>query len=97
MSLEVRMKEAYQSLKAPEGEFAVCVWDPSNPEKSKPVLVRTKEGRFAIYTSRNYAAWYARIRNEQWFKEITEKKQRGVQVIGEADYFVIDYEGNRIY
>ena len=98
MPLENRMKEAYANLKAPEGMFAVCVWDSSNPEKSIPTIINARTtGRDSIYASEKYAGWYAKMRNDKWFQEMTEKKQRGEQIIGEQEYFVINDQGLRIY
>ena len=37
--IERRKDRARAAVKAPEGMFAVYVWDPSNPEKSIPVQV----------------------------------------------------------
>ncbi len=57
MSLEARMKEAYQSLKAPKGKFAVYAWDPSNPEKSIPKQVGKP------YSVEGFAIGYAKKMN----------------------------------
>ena len=54
MSLETRMKQAYKNLKAPEGKYIVCAWDPSNPEKSIPVQVA------GPYTKLGFAKGYAK-------------------------------------
>lgn len=85
-----------EKIKVSEGKFAVCYWDPSNPEKSRPGIEKTKTtNRYAIYKSEKYARWYASMRNESYFKEVQERRKAGKPVIGEVEYFVMDYEGNR--
>ena len=96
MSLQERIKEAYKNLKAPEGQFIVCEWDPSNPEKSIPCITRTETTkRKAVYKSEIYASWYAGMRNKKWFESTQERRRKGKTVIGEADYFVVDDQGIR--
>ena len=90
MSLEERMKEAYKNLKSQEGKFAVVVWDPSNPEKSIPTIVA------GPYTVEGFAIGYARRMNKKWYDETKEKRAKGLPVVGEADYFVVDGYGDRI-
>lgn len=80
MPLEQRTEQAYKNLKAPEGKFAVYVWDPSNPEKSIPRRVGKP------YGVEGFAVGYA--------KRMNEKQQ---QAIGEADYFVMNDQGTRVY
>lgn len=68
------------AIKAQEGKFAVYVWDPSNPEKSIPILV----GR--PYPLKGFAVGNA--------KRMNIKEQ---PVIGEAEYFVVNDQGIRVY
>jgi len=96
LQIERRKDRARAAVKAPEGKFAVYVWDPSNPEKSIPFLARTLTSeRDAIYDSERYAGSYAKLRNEKWFDEIQEMKKEGKSVSGETDYFVVDDTGCR--
>jgi len=98
MQIQKKYDRARDKLKAPKGKFAVCVWDPSNPEKSIPSIVYTETtNRKAIYASENYACWYARIRNKKWFEWLQEQQQKGESVSGETDYFVMDDRGLRVY
>jgi len=98
MQIQRKYNRARDELKAPKGMFAVCVWDPSNPEKSIPYIVDTETtSREAIYASEDYACWYASMRNKKWFKWLQEKQKRGESVSGETEYFVIDDRGLRTY
>ncbi len=84
-------------LKAPEGKYAVCDWDPSNPEKSIPKVAETlTTGKDAIFPSLKYASWYATMRNEKWFRDMKQKEESGKMVIGELEYFVMDDKGTRV-
>jgi len=87
-------------LRAPEEMFAVCVWDPSNPEKSIPRIAKTtvRRGRKeTLYKSERYAIWYAKMRNDRWYRYLRRVKAEGKSVIGENEYFVIDDKGVRIF
>lgn len=88
MSLEERMKKIYKDLKAPKGRFVVCVWNPSNPEKSVPKI------RGRPYLLFEKAVEYVRIMND--------KEQQGdiFETAGfgsDLDYFVVDDKGCRLY
>ena len=70
MSLEERMKEAYERLKAPEGKYIVCDWDPSNPEKSIPHRVAgpyTKIGNAKAYAKRMNSKPQPEIGEQEYF------------------------------
>ena len=77
-------------LKAPEGLFLVCVWNPSNPRKSVPA----EQLRTAY---KGLAMGYARRMNEKWKREYDAATPEQQARIGEADYFVVDDNGVRIY
>jgi hypothetical protein len=97
MQIQRKYDRARDELKAPEGMFAVCVWDPSNPEKSIPYIVDTETtSRKAIYASKKYACWYACMRNKKWFEWLQEQQRKGESVRGETDYVVIDDRGLRV-
>ena len=84
-------------MKAPEGQFAVCVWDPSNPRKSTPSIVETETtSRDAIYSSEKYACWYAKQRNKKAEQEYTAMNPRIRVCLGETEYFVVNDQGNRV-
>ena len=68
MTLETRMKKAYENLKAPEGKFVVCVWDPANPEKSIPVQISNP------YTVEGSAIGYAKRMNTKGQPDIGERE-----------------------
>ena len=85
-----------ERLKAPEGKFAVCVWDPSNPSKSIPYIVSTKGGKEAIYDSEKYASWYAGLRNNMWKERLSKMNERQQLWTKLYDYFVIDDKGLRV-
>ena len=74
-------------LKAPEGKFAVCVWDPSNPEKSTPYIVDIEPDKEAIFDSEDAAIEYAEERNRKAPK----------LKFAETDYFVMNDKGFRVY
>ena len=98
MSLEKRIKRAYENLKAPKGMFAVGVWDPSNPEKSIPYIVETETTkRDAVYSSEKYAKWYAKLRDKKWKKEYQEANEEKKAYMCEEDYFVVNEKGVKIY
>lgn len=59
MALEERMKKICKDLKAPDGKFVVCVWNPSNPRKSTPTIV----GR--PYSVEGFAIGYAKKMNKK--------------------------------
>lgn len=69
----------------PKGGFAVCAWNPENPEKSVPVVAQTlTTEQDAIYASEKYAVWYAKLRN-------------AMQPNSMIEYFVVDGNGMRVY
>jgi hypothetical protein len=98
-SMETARKyDKLRDIRAPQGRFAVCVWDPSNPEKSIPYIIRTETTRRdAVYSSEKYACWYAEQKNKRWKKEFQTAKQEKRTLIGESDYFVVDDKGCRLY
>ena len=100
--LERRMETArkydkLRDIRAPQGRFAVCVWDPSNPEKSIPYIIRTETTRRdAVYSSEKYACWYACMRNKRWKNRFLAATPEKKAFMGESDYFVLDDKGWRV-
>jgi hypothetical protein len=88
MTLEERMKKAYANLKAPKGKYVVCVWNPSNPNKSIPEI----DGR--PYLLFEKAVEYVKIMND---KEQSRNIRERAVVGPDLDYFVVDDKGCRVY
>ena len=90
MGIEESVEEAGEKIRAPEGLFLVCVWDPSNPRKSVPAeQLRTSYKGLAIS--------YAKRMNERWKKKYDKATPEEQSSMGEADYFVVDDKGVRIF
>lgn len=91
MIMEKKQESLCDRLKAPEGKFNVCKWDPSNPEKSVPTVIS------GPYSQENFAVGYAKRRNADYQRRIAQAAAQGKELIGEEDYFVTNDRGIRIY
>lgn len=87
MALEKKIKKAYESLKAPEGKFVVCVWNPSNTNKSVPEVDGWP------YLLFEKAVEYAKTMNEK--EQSRDIRERAV-VGPDLEYFVVDDKGYRV-
>lgn len=79
-----------ERLTAPEGKYLVCVWDPSNPEKSIPVPVAKP------YSVFGFARGYASKMNALYEEKARQAEKAGNSLIGEKDYFVMNDHGQRL-
>lgn len=83
-------------VKAPEGKFAVFVWDAESPERSAKIVFTKTTRRPAVYESSKFAGWYASVLNKAWEKSYFSAKPEERIKFGEPRYFVLNDQGLEI-